>query len=217
MKEKVCVVMGDVISSRMIKDREKFQKKLKEVCEDINTAYAGNIYANFKILKGIDEIEGVLFTVSGIYEIISAISEHLYPYSMRFVLVFDYVDTALDTGDVAKMDGPAFNRASDIMGRLKKSGLIFDMSAGDELMDGAIAGEINLIFLIKKYWSAKQHQITREYKKLGNQYEVAKKMGITQQAVSKTLSRCMWKEINIIEENLNHTLRGYGNSCRVER
>lgn len=198
---------GDVISSRRIKDREVFQKKLEKICSRINTTYADDIFAGFKILKGIDEIEGVLLNISNIYEIITSISEQLYPHSMRFALAMDYIDTAIESRDTAKMDGPAFHKASNLMKGLKKSKLLFDMSTDNETTDTLIAGEINLILLLKKNWSAKQHLIVREYKKTWNQHEAAKALGITQQAVSKALARSMWNEIRPIEEKLNYVLQ----------
>lgn len=209
MKQQFYVMLGDVISSRRIKDKEAFQNKLEEICDEINTAYRGDIYADFKIIKGIDEIEGVLLNISKSYKIISAILDKLYPDLMRFVLVLDYIDTAVESRDVSKMDGPAFHKASDVMSELKKSTLVFDMSVGDEITDILIRGEINLILLLKKNWSVKQHLVVKEYKKTGNQYDVAKNLGISQQAVSKALNRSMWKEIGGIEEKLNYVLRSY--------
>lgn len=209
MKQKLYVLLGDVISSSPIRNREDVQNKLVRTCEKINTTYAKDIYAKFKILKGADEIGGVLLTIANNYNIITTISEHLYPNLIRFVLVFDYVDTALRTRDVAKMDGPAFHKASDLMTALKKSKLMFDMCVGDKVIDACIVGQINLILLLKKNWSARQRDIVEKYKKAKNQYEVAQKLGITQQAVSKTLNRLMWKEINIIEKKLNTILSEY--------
>ena len=209
MKQKLYVLLGDVISSRRIAEREMFQKKLEETCRYINAIYSSDIYAGFKILKGIDEIGGVLLTMSKSYEVINILLENLHPNLMRFVLVFDYIDTALETKDIAKMDGPAFHKASDLMHTLKKSKLMFDMSVGDKVVDTTISGQINLILLLKRNWSVKQHQIVEEYERTKNQYEVAKKLGITQQAVSKTLKRSMWKELKSIEENLNYILSEY--------
>ena len=209
MKQKLYVILGDVISSRRIAERETFQKKLEETCQYINAIYSSDIYAGFKILKGIDEIGGVLLTMSKSYEVINVLLEKLHPTLMRFVLVFDYIDTALETKDIAKMDGPAFHKASDRMHTLKKSKLMFDMSVGDKVVDTTISGQINLILLLKRNWSVKQHQIVKEYEKAKNQYEAAKNLGITQQAVSKTLKRSMWKELKSIEENLNYILSEY--------
>ncbi len=209
MRQKLYVMMGDVMSSRKIKDKEAFRNKLDKVCREINMAYAGDIYADFRILKGIDEIEGVLLNISKSYEIMTALSEQLFPQSMRFVIALDYIDTALDTHYVTKMDGPAFHKASDMIYGLKKTKLFFEMSAGNEALDIAINGEVNLIMLLKKNWSIRQHQIVREYREKKNQDEVAKALGITQQSISRTLKRCMWHEIAFIEERLNYVLSHY--------
>ena len=83
------------------------------------------------------------------------------------------------------------------------------MSIGDEIMDKIVAGETNLIFLLKKDWSPRQRTILYEYRKIGNQNMAAKTLGITQQAVSKALTRSMWKEISGIEDDLNNVLEYY--------
>jgi len=218
MKQKLYVLLGDVVQSRRISDREDFQDRVEETCKKINTQYAEDVYADFKILKGIDEIGSVLSDVSNAYGIIATILEDLYPTSMRFVLVFDYIDTALKTRNITKMDGSAFHRASDMLHRLKSSKLIFDMSIGDTTIDTAIVGQVNLILLLKRNWSARQRQVVREYERTKNQSVVAESLGITQQAVSKILNRSMWKEIKVIEENLSLVLRNYrqtsGTGCR---
>lgn len=214
MEQKFYVMLGDVISSRNIKDKEAFQKKLEKACVKVNKVYSRDLYADFKILKGIDEIEGVLLSIADVYEIINTIQEHIYPYSMRFVLVLDHIDTAIESRDVAKMDGPAFHCASDIIHELKRSKLMFKMHIGDEIFDKIITGEINLILMLKKSWSSRQHRIFTEYKEAGTQHETAASLGITQQAVSKALNRSMWKEISVIEEDLNHVLRTYAHRLR---
>ncbi len=207
MKQKFYVMLGDVIASRRITDREIFQRKLEEACSNVNLNFFEDIYADFNILKGIDEIGGVLLNITSVYKIINTLQEQFYPHSMRFALVFDYIDTAIESQEVSKMDGPAFHRASDILKDLKGSRLMFKMSIGDELMEKMVTGEINLIFLLKKNWSLRQRRILYEYRKIGNQNMVAKTLGISQQAVSKALNRSMWKEISGIEEDLNYVLQ----------
>lgn len=215
MKKKLYVILGDVISSRRISNRDVFRIKLEEACNKINIQHANDIFANFKILKGIDEIGGVLLNMSKCYEIINTIFEHLHPNSMRFALTFDYIDAAIETGDISKMSGPAFHKAADIIDTLKKSKLLFDMSVGNKEINRAISGQINLILLFKRNWSVKQYKVFVKYKELGNQLEVAKNFGITRQAVSKTLNRLMWKEIAHIERNLNFLLNDYTKNHKI--
>ncbi len=209
MKQNLYVVLGDVVASRRIEDTEAFQRKLEKVCLKVNRNFGEDIYADFKILKGIDEIEGVLLNISNFHKILNTLIESFYPHSMRFVLILDYIDTAVESRDVSRMDGPAFHRASDLMKDLKGSRLMFRMSIGDEIMDKIVAGEINLLFLLKKGWSPSQYSILSEYRKTGTQKMVAEALGITQQAVSKALNRSMWKEISSIEDDLNYVLQNY--------
>lgn len=120
VRKKLFVLLGDVVASRQIKDRDGFQKNLQDLCEEINATYAEDIYAPFKTLKGLDEIGGVLSDISNIYKIIALISEWLHPHQMRCALAFDYVDTALESMDVSKMDGPAFHKAAQAVIDLKR-------------------------------------------------------------------------------------------------
>lgn len=212
MNQKFYVMLGDVISSRGIKDKEAFRRKLEKACLEVNSNFAGDIYADFRILKGIDEIEGVLLNVESVYKIMNTMLEQFYPNSMRFVLVLDNIDIGAKSREVSRMDGPAFHRASDLIKDLKGSRLIFKISTGDEILDKTVAGEINLIFLLKKDWSMRQRRILQEYKKTGTQNIAAKALGITQQAISKALSRSMWKEISSIEDDLNQVLRNFQES-----
>ncbi len=209
MKQKLYVMLGDVIASRRIKDKEAFQRKLEKACLEVKRNFVEDIYADFKILKGIDEIGGVLLNIASAYNIMNTMLEQFYPYSMRFVLVLDHIDIAVESREVSRMDGPAFHRASDLMKDLKVSRLIFRMSIGDDIMDKTVAGEINLIFFLKKGWSSRQRRILWEYRKTGTQNMAAKALGITQQAVSKALNHSMWKEISSIENDLNYVLRSY--------
>jgi predicted DNA-binding protein YlxM (UPF0122 family) len=206
---KLFVLLGDVVSSRLITNRVAFNEKLKETSQEVN-AYRQSLYADFRILKGLDEFGCVLTTITDSYTIITTIFERLYPNFARFALVYDYIDTGLDIRDVSLMDGPAFHKASKMLFTLKKSKLLFDMAVQDDVLDASIAGLINLILLTKKNWTERQLQIAKEYKKKKLQSEIAEALGISQQAVSKTLSRSMWGEIASIEERLGYIFEQYG-------
>lgn len=207
MKEKLYVLLGDVVSSTRIVDRDIFQKRITDACMHINKIYADDIFAYLKILKGLDEIGGVFFSSSSVYDVITILLDRLYPNSMRFALAFDYIDTAVESKDVAKMDGPAFHKASDIIIELKQTKKYFAMFLGYGNLDKVIGGAINLILTIKKDWSQKEHQIVNETKKGKTQVEIAKELGITQQAVSKTLKRLMWKELEGLEKDLKSVMK----------
>jgi len=201
------VMAGDVVSSRSITERAAFRRQLEQVCRRVNKTFLEDMYADFRILKGIDEIEGVLLNASNCYGILDMILTEIYPHSMRFALVHDFIETAENSRDVSRMDGPAFHTASDVLKSLKKTGLVFAMRTDDELLDRAVAADVNLMMLLKKSWSRRQHEVYSKYRETGTQHEVAETLGITQQAVSGALRRSMWKEISGIEEDLQYVFR----------
>lgn len=207
MEKKLYVIMGDLFSSRHIKDSEELQKKLENSLKKTNSNYANDIYAKFKILKGVDEIGGALLNIQHVYDIINRLLDEISPNLMRFVLVLDDIEDPLETKDIAKMSGAAFHKASDIMKKLKKSDLAVDISLYNRSLDKILTDVINLIISVKKDWSATKRQIFKEYKKTGNQYKVAEKLGITQQAVSKNLDHINWREMKEIENSLNDLLK----------
>ena len=210
MPKKLFVLLGDVKSSREIKNRKLFQEKLIKVCNELNQEYQQNLYADFKILKGLDEIGGVLTETSSIYKIISKITNQIYPNTIRFILVRDYIDTALNSKDVTRMDGPAFHKASERMKLLKKSKTFFDMVTYNETIDSSLIIMINLMLLYKERWTKKQRQIIEEYEKTLNQKKVALKYNITQQAVSKVINNTKWKNIKDLENQLNQIIGKLG-------
>jgi SatD family (SatD) len=229
MEKKLYVLLGDVKSSRKIENREHFQNELINSYEKINKIYKEDIYANFKIIKGLDEIGCVLSNISHIYEIIIEILDDIYPNSMRFALVLDTINTGLEEKDITKMDGPAFHKASSMMISLKESKEFFNMSIKDEssgvidnkpqskgimidtYVEELLVKIINLTISIREKWTKNQRQIIKEYEKTMNQNKVAKKHNISQQAVSKQLKNSRWKEVKSLEKSLNNIMKGYSN------
>jgi len=197
------------MSSRRIEDRLRFQQRLEHACAKANSSSATGIFAPITITKGIDEITGVLSDISVCYEIVSAITNEIHPYEMRFALASGSVDTPDGSLDVTKMDGTAFHKASDIINDLKKAGLYVSISTTHKVFDYGISGQINLLLMLKRNWSDNRRRIVEEYERTKNQHEVATRLRITQQAVSKALTHCKWKQGRAIEQDLRYMLENY--------
>jgi hypothetical protein len=212
MEKKLFVVQGDIVDSRKIKNRDKFQYKLESACKYINKGFEENVYGDFKIIKGIDEIEGVLKNISGIYKIITIIQKSVFPQKIRFIVVHGNIDTAVESKNVEKMDGPVIHKAADRIMKLKKSNFLFDIDTENAIIDPLLKGQINLLMFYKARWKARDIQIAESYTKYKNQTFVADKLSITQQAVSDSLRRIKWDEISLMEEELDHVLELYNNS-----
>lgn len=209
MSVKKFVLLGDIVSSRKIQVRNSFQERLDAALGRINTVFAADFNAPLKIIKGLDEFGGVLKTLRNYYRIMAMLGEYLHPQVTRAALIYDKIGFGQDTGDIARMDGPAIHRASSLIDRLKSKQLFFDAMIDNPVIDGALMGQLNLLALLKKGWSERQMLIFREYRETGNQYSVAEKFKITQQAVSSTLKRCMYRQIDSLEKGLNEAFHEY--------
>lgn len=203
------VVLGDVIQSREIDDRESFRATLSEACESVNRQFGDDVDAPFRLLKGVDELGAVLASAANVYEMVKTLFDALYPHRLRVAVVLGEIDVGGGTGVVSEMDGPAFHRADGLLDQLEASELLFEMQTGRDRFDLAVSDEINLLLARRQQWTDRQHEIIRRYEQYENQYEVADELDITQQAVSSTLQQTSWSMLRQVEERLGRVLEEY--------
>lgn len=203
------VLLGDVVDSRSISNRDTFHRHLVNACNQINDRYGENLCGELEILKGIDELGCVLVSVTSIYDIAKDLLDALHPHQIRIAVAHGKIDIGVKTGVVSQMDGPAFHQADELLDSVEQSERRFDIRTGRTGFDLAVADEINLLLTVRQQWTDRQHEIVNKYEQLGNQREVAEELGISQQAVSNSLSRASWPMIQHIEERLDRVLREY--------
>lgn len=206
---KRCVVLGDVVESRDIPDREAFHERLLSACARVNDAYEGTIVAGFTLQKGVDEFGGVLESPARVYDVVDTIARHVHPEEVRFAVCWGAVDVAPDANDVQRMDGPAFHRADELQQSIADTPFRFAMDLQDPPLDTTLADEINLLLLRKAEWTTRQHRVAARYDDLESQAAVADELDISQPAVSQALSRANYRVLREIEDRLRTTLARY--------
>lgn len=210
MQKQFIVLLGDIVHSRRIKNRKEFQQKLKQACNSVNLQYKGELHAEMKLIKGVDEIGGVYNRPDRLYDSISIIMDGIFPQKMRFVCISGQIDVGLMQKNVSKMDGPAFHKAAENIDLLRKRPeMLFHVELGNHILDIAICGQINLLLLYRDNWSQTQFDLIQEYRKCDNQAQVAEKFGISQQAVSKSLISSKWLLMRKVENDLPLLFRAY--------
>lgn len=207
--EHLYVVLGDVVDSRNIGDQASFQRRLQRACETINERCERDVYAEFSVLKGIDEVGGVLDSAASTYDVARELNDVLHPERIRMAVAFGRVTVGLASRDVSQMGGPAFNRASDTLGDIEEMGLLFSLSGVQEPLDSTVTDVINLLLTIRGDWTDRQREVVRAYERFGTQTEAASHLGVTQQAVSRSLRQASWQIVETIEHRLRSTLEGY--------
>lgn len=201
------VLLGDVVDSRSIDDRDAFGDRLAAVCAAVTDEYADAFDAPLEPLKGIDEVGGVLRDPAPLYDVVDALRERLHPQELRVVVAAGHVDVGTDTGDVSRMDGPAFHRADELLADLSSSPLRVAFDFDRAPLDSTLADEVNLLFLLKARWTDRQRRVVDAYRAADSQAAAADALGVSQAAVSQALSRASWPAIREIETRLRRTFR----------
>ena len=196
------VLLGDVVASRNIENRKQFEKKINSVLQWATARYSNLFTLPLKTWKGLDEIAAVVIQPQSIYPLISGINERLYPQQMRFVLAKGEIEKKRGATDISQLDGEAFHKASALMAELKKENFLFKCSS-DGVFDTAFNNQVNAVWLLKARFTEKQMKIYSLYAETANQEEVAVKLKITQQTVSKTMNAINGFGLLKLEKNIN--------------
>ena len=195
------VLLSDVVASRKIKDRKGFEKKLAATLQKVQQQYARVFEMPIQVWKGLDETAAMVKEPWQLYPVLDKIDEGLWPYKMRFVVIRGVVDVLPQNGDISKADGEAFHVAAAQMLELKRAGLKFRCQTGNEAFDKAWQGQLNLLWLVKEP-GRNGRAGYRMYCQTGVQEEVARRLKITQQNVSKTLKSIAATQVQALENNL---------------
>jgi len=207
--ETAFVVLGDVVGSREVTDREALQRHLQRSMEEINRRCGNDIRADFSLLKGVDEFGGVLTGVSALYEVVKTIYRGTYPTAVRFAGAYDRVDVGSTRNDVAEMDGPAFHLADGLLSDLDADSRLFSLHTGGDLFDILIGNYVNLCLMQMNEWTPREMEIVDAYERLGTQSEAAGELDVSQQRVSNVVGETNWKEFHRMESDLNDALAIY--------
>ncbi len=136
----------------------------------------------------------------------------LAPVQLRLSIVRHEVDVLPADKDIRSADGPAFHEAAAQMLQLKKEGLLFGILSDDNAADKALMVGVNLLLLQKEGWTRRQRDIYTAYCQTGNQEAVAKKLSVSQQAVSKALKTIKGSQVQLLETSLQQWLDNQYNS-----
>lgn len=208
--ERAYVVLGDVVGSRDVPDREELDRRLRTALAGVNDEYGDRVDAWFTPLKGVDEFGGTLADRGAAYGVVRAIQEGLHPAVARYVVVAGPVDVNPDSTDVREMDGPAFHRADELLAELADEGGNFALETGDPTVDDLATAAGDLALAVREGWTERQAEIAHAYRIQGTQVAVAEGFDVSRQAVSKTLKAAGYDRVRRAEERLTRALGSDG-------
>ena len=111
-------VIADIVASRTIPNRSHYQTGLARLLDHVNHDSNGSIISPYTITLG-DEFQAVYRNPDSLFRDILRIIAHSRPWGIRFALSLGELSTPINTAQSIGMDGPAFQEARELMGRLK--------------------------------------------------------------------------------------------------
>jgi len=187
-------IIGDIIESKKIADRNEVQIKLRQKLRDINEKYKDDIASKFMITLG-DEFQGLLKRGRDAMNIISEIELDMFPVKLRFGVGIGRIDTEINAEIPLGADGPAYHQARKMINLLKdkekhykESYANIMIASESDRIDVLLNAILSLSATLKNKWTKRQIEIINCYMNCGsNQYKTAEKLSITQSSVNKAL------------------------------
>lgn len=213
------VIIGDIINSKKIDDREQVQTTFKKILHEINQKYATEIASQFTITLG-DEFQGLLKNSNHVIKIITEIEMAIAPIKMRFGIGVGEVSTAINIESSSEIDGPAYHRARAMIEELvanerqyskRKTNILIASQDTNKEIDLLLNAILSVCTALKSKWTVRQWEVIETYlNNEENQYRAAEKLGIGQSSVSKALNAAEFASYKSAMDTVNAFLTGEG-------
>lgn len=205
------VVLGDVVDSRSLDNREQFRETLASALDTVTDRYEPVVDVPFEMIKGVDEFGGILSGLGPLYELLTDVLNEIHPTMIRIGVASGDIDVRGERG-VADMDGGAFHRADRLVSEGKANDMYanFDTHNADSV-DALATNNINLLLRRRSELTSKQVEILTAYEAHGTQEAAAAQLDVSQQSVSKTLRRIDYQWTRHVRTQLREALEAeYG-------
>lgn len=194
--DKYVAIIGDIVDSKKLTDRNVVQQKLKKVLEDINNKYSEDIASKFTITLG-DEFQGLLKNRNSIMKIVFEIEMAMTPIQIRFGIGIGDISTDISFNNSSEIDGPAYHRARKMIKEIKEKKSQYAESYSNVLIcseednleiDELLNSILSVCTALKSKWTERQKEIIYAYiTNDKNQYKAAHILNIGQPSVNKAL------------------------------
>lgn len=189
-------IVGEVIASKDMEERRKQQRKLNTILNNINMEYDENISAKFMpTIK--NEFQGLLCNGKQFMKLLLEIKNKMYPDKVRFGIGIGEIEADFQSENSITVSGEGYEKSREALKILQNRDNKKQKAFTDIYLE--IAGEqnervhlINTIFTLlstlETSWSDRQREIIYNMIKYQDtQTTVAKRLGVTQSTIQKTL------------------------------
>ena len=186
MQGSTWVIIGDLVGSRNIQNREKAQEKLNCALESVNHKYHKNIIVPFKITLG-DEFVGVLNSYNLILDLLQYLDNQVENIQIRYGIGYGKFELPYK--------GRGYKKALLAVETAKKKKYRVHLSANEEGSQLFIVLNmiLHLYFHILSNYNSRQKYILYQLIQGKTQQEIAKGIGSSQSSISQSLDKINWR------------------------
>lgn len=192
------VLLLDLVGSSQLADRQAATDRIQAAQAVVNSRFEKSWLAPLETTRG-DETAAVLKRADVIYDVLAGMTDEIHPLSLRAVIKHGELIAGLDTGRASIIDGPAFQRADQLMEELKATGKLILFDTELPTLDQPLNALSNLLLTRLSDLTELQRIVLRQYQLKRQGKAVAEALDRSQQQISTALQAIRWQVIDEAE------------------
>jgi hypothetical protein len=212
LRRKPCLALiADMVKSRDLQRRQRpgVQTRFKRFIDDLNKQYSRYLLSKFAITLG-DEFQGLLLSADPIPELMLDIERKFEDRELRAGIGFGTLDTAIQRFAI-NVDGPALHNARAAIQQAKLGRELGGVFAGFGDLDRILNGFARILWFTRSKFTQQQIRVIDILRSGTSQTDIAEELGITRQAISKTLVSSGWNAYKEAEAGWQTVIQRYVN------
>lgn len=187
--------------------RPRIQRQFSELVEALNKKYSAELLSRFVITLG-DEFQGLLRRSARVPEMIQDIEQKFSARKIRLGFGFGTIHTAVPKVAI-NVDGPALHNARAAIIQAKHEERLGGVFVGFPETDPVLNGMASILSFHRSRWTPQQRKIIGMLQKGSSQSDLAERLGISRQAISKHVSSAGWLPYKEAERAFQLILQQY--------
>lgn len=202
-------LIGDIVGSRQIPggQRAKLQKRFQALIGDLNAKYRQYLASQFIITLG-DEFQGLLSKAAPIPDIVWDLEEGLQDQKFRLGFGRGVLYTPLQEYAI-NLDGPTLHNARAAIDVAKSGSELGGVFRGFGKLDVIMDGFARILWFHRSRLTRQQRKIIYFLRKGLAQTQIAARLGVSRQAISKHVHASGWGPYAAAETSWRALLQAY--------
>jgi DNA-binding CsgD family transcriptional regulator len=194
IRRKPCIaVIADMVKSRDIpsSERAKLQERFTNLIEDLNKKYHRLLLSRFVITLG-DEFQGLLLSASPLPDILWDLESDFSDRELRVGVGFGVLHTPAHRYAM-NVDGPVLHNARAAITKAREKSALGGVFFGfGEVLDPILNGLARILWFHRSRFTAQQRKTIELLRQGLSQSEIAERLKVSRQAISKQVSSAGW-------------------------